>query len=100
MASRNSAMRATSALVQPAADTSRSTEELGANIRLLILEDSADAGLATGALREAGVNFTSRQVDAEAAFIRELHDYAPSLVIANAALPAFGGRLALEHMRR
>jgi PAS domain-containing protein len=97
MASRNSAMRAISAPRQFADDTRSSTR---ANIRLLILDDSADAERATSALHEAGVDFTSRLVDAEAAFIRELHDFAPSLVIANAALPAFGGRLALEHTRR
>jgi two-component system, cell cycle sensor histidine kinase and response regulator CckA len=74
--------------------------EFRASIRLLILENSEDAKLATSALHEAGINVTSRLVDTESAFIRELNDFAPNLVLADVALPAYSGRVALEYTRR
>ncbi len=71
-----------------------------ASIRLLILGSSGDAKLIISALHEAGVNVTSRLADAESAFIRELRDFAPNVVLAYAALPTYSGRLALEYTRR
>jgi PAS domain S-box-containing protein len=71
-----------------------------AEIRLLVLEESADAKRAMSALRTPGVRFASKRVETEATFVRELEDFAPDLVLAGSTLPAYSGRLALELTRR
>jgi PAS domain S-box-containing protein len=84
----------------PAADTGPSLGDPRREIRILILADRADAELAAGALHAAGLDVVSRRVDGEHAFIRDLDDFAPGLVLADTGLPAYGGRLALAHARR
>ena len=84
----------------PAADIGPSQPDPHRDIRLLILADKADAVLAADALHKAGLDFSSRRVDGEHAFIRDLDDFAPGLVLADTAVPAYGGRLALAHTRR
>ncbi len=61
---------------------------LPAEMRLLILEEATGAQPAISALQEAKVRFTSKLVDTEAAFHRELDDFAPNLVLAASAPPA------------
>jgi PAS domain S-box-containing protein len=73
---------------------------LPAEIRLLVLEESTAAASAINALHAPGVHFTSKLVDTEVAFVRELEDFAPDLVLAGSTPPAFGGRLALDVTRR
>jgi PAS domain S-box-containing protein len=85
---------------QSADDTGASRRDPRPGLRLLILADRVDAELAIDALHEAGVDFTSRLVEGEHAFIRDLDDFVPNLVLADAALPIYGGRLALAYTRR
>jgi PAS domain S-box-containing protein len=85
---------------KPGDDTGASRRDPRQDMRLLILADRVDAQSATDALHKAGVDFISRRVDGEHAFIRDLDDFAPSLVLADTALAAYGGRLALAHTRR
>src|SRR5580658_4246726 len=74
--------------------------DLLADTRLLILANSADAQLAIAALHEAGTNFAPRRVEAEGAFIQELRDFAPDVVLVDTALPAYDGHHALQYSRR
>ncbi len=68
--------------------------------RVLILADAVDAELAAAALRGAGINFTARFATTHSSFTRQLTEFAPDLVLASTALPAYGGRLALEEVCR
>src|SRR5258707_7176510 len=66
-------------------------------LRFLILEDvPTDAELIEQEFRKAGISFTSRRVDTEEAFLRELHDFRPDIILADYTLPQFG---ALEALR-
>jgi two-component system, cell cycle sensor histidine kinase and response regulator CckA len=78
----------------------QSPVDRSAELLLLILEESAGAEPMIRALREAGVRFTPKLVDTEAAFVRELDNFAPDLVLADATLPAYSGRHALEFAHR
>jgi PAS domain S-box-containing protein len=71
-----------------------------AEIRLLILEEEAEAGHVVRALLDGGVHFTSKLVETEASLIRELDDFAPGLVLAATTLPAASGHIVLEFTRR
>lgn len=80
--------------------TGASPDASSATIRLLILDSFADAELVISTLNGAGIDFIFRQVDTEAAFLRELRDFLPSLVIADMALPAYDARQALDYTGR
>ncbi len=71
-----------------------------ADLRLLILDDAAGAELVINALHDAGIRCKLKLVDSEAAFVRELGDFAPDLVLAGSSQSAYSGRLALEFTRR
>lgn len=76
---------------------SEATREL----RLLILEDSAsDAELLERELRRGGLSFAARRVDTREAFIRQLGDFQPHLIISDYNLPSFDGLAALELVRQ
>ena len=65
-------------------------------IRILILEDVAtDAELIEEELRYAGIAFSSRKVSAKKAYLDELDNYCPDLILSDYNLPQYDGELAL-----
>ncbi len=69
-------------------------------IKILIVEDVAsDAELIERELRRAGVLFTSRRVDTKDAFIKELREFAPVIVLSDYNLPQFSGPEALRLLK-
>lgn len=65
-------------------------------LRILILEDIVtDVELMEHELRKAGITFTSRCVQKKEAFLKELEDFAPNLILADYSLPQFNGISAL-----
>ena len=65
-------------------------------IRILILEElPARATLIEAQLQAADVAFISKTVQARDDFIRELHDFAPDVIVSAFYLPAFTGSEAL-----
>lgn len=69
-------------------------------LRVLILEDvPADAEMMERGLRGSGIAFTSKSVATKEAFVRELHDFAPDVVLSDYALPQFDGMKALKLTR-
>jgi PAS domain S-box-containing protein len=66
-------------------------------LRILILEDTAaDAALVERRLLEGGILFSSKLVDTREAFIKELKDFSPDLILSDHSLPQFDGLSALE----
>jgi len=66
-------------------------------VRILILEDNpADAELMVHELRNDKLEFSSRCVDTKEAFLRELEDFSPDLILADYALPGFDAMRALR----
>ena len=66
-------------------------------LHILILEDVAtDAELVERELRKAGVVFITKRVETREAFLKELKDFAPNLILADYSLPQFDGMSALE----
>src|SRR5450631_3602904 len=77
-----------------------SNEKQNAELRILMLEDeSTDAELAVRTLRAGGLNFISKRVDTEAAFVRALHEFNPNIILADYRLPTYSGRAALDFVR-
>lgn len=69
-------------------------------IRILMLEDvPVDAELTQRELKKGGVLFTSRRVDTREAFLEELENFSPQLVLADYSLPTFDGISALKLVR-
>jgi PAS domain S-box-containing protein len=65
-------------------------------LRILILEDvPADAELMERELRRGGNKFSSKRVDTKKAFLKELKDFAPDLILGDYNLPSFDGIAAL-----
>lgn len=70
-------------------------------LRILMLEDtSADVELAEHELRKAGILFTSKRVETRDAFMRELNDFHPDIILSDYNLPDFNGMEALESVQR
>jgi len=66
-------------------------------LRILILEDVAsDAELMERELRDSGVAFSSKRVKTKGAFLKELEDFGPTLILADYTLPGFDGMSALS----
>jgi PAS domain S-box-containing protein len=66
-------------------------------LRILILEDvPTDAELVERAVRDAGIAFTSRHVETRDAFLQQLKDFSPDLVLSDYSMPQFNGMEALE----
>ena len=66
-------------------------------LHILILEDMvADAELMEDELKQARFNYSARRVSCKSAFIKELEEFAPDLILADYSLPGFGGRAALK----
>jgi signal transduction histidine kinase len=66
-------------------------------LRILLIEDEAhDATLVEHTLKEGGFDFSSRRVETEAAFLRELERFQPSVILSDHGLPSFDGFTALS----
>ena len=66
-------------------------------LRILILEDmAADAELMEDELKQAGFNYVAKRVAGRSAFIKELKEFSPDLILADYSLPGFDGRAALK----
>ena len=69
-------------------------------IRILILEDRAsDADLMEFELMEAGFAFTTKRAINEKAFIRDLAEFSPDLILCDYDLPQYNGDLALAEAK-
>ena len=66
-------------------------------LHILILEDmAADAELMEDELTQAGFRFETKRVAGRSAFIKELEEFSPDLILADYSLPGFGGQAALK----
>lgn len=66
-------------------------------LRILILEDvPEDAELMELEIRQAGIHFESRNVWQREAFIRELENFAPDIILSDFSLPQFNALEALH----
>ena len=69
-------------------------------LRILILEDvPMDAELVEYELGRARIPFLARRVDSRDAFLRELEDFQPDLILSDYTLPRFDGMTALSLAR-
>jgi PAS domain S-box-containing protein len=69
-------------------------------VRILMLEDSVrDADLLERQLRKGGVSFSGSRVDTQEAFVEQLKEFGPDLIISDYHLPLFDGLQALELVR-
>jgi two-component system, NarL family, sensor histidine kinase UhpB len=67
-----------------------------AGLRILVVEDMAsDAELMAYELRQANILFTSRRVDNDVDFLREIEEFHPDLILSDFHLPHFNGLAAL-----
>jgi signal transduction histidine kinase len=65
--------------------------------RILILEDvPTDAELVQRELQKAGFAFTSRCVDTREAFLGELEEFSPDIVLSDYSMPQFNGLEAIK----
>lgn len=66
-------------------------------LRILIVEDvPSNLELLEGELRKAKIVFCSKNVDTKEAFLKELKDFAPDLILSDYSLPSFDGMSALK----
>lgn len=69
-------------------------------IKILLVEDvELDAELTEHELKRAKIDYTSKRVEEEADFIRELQDFNPDIILADHSLPHFDGVTALKIAR-
>lgn len=69
-------------------------------LKILMLEDvPEEAEILERELRKAGLTFNARRVQTKADFAAALEEFAPDLILADAKLPAFNGRSALQMVR-
>jgi two-component system, cell cycle sensor histidine kinase and response regulator CckA len=69
-------------------------------LRILILEDvPMDAELVEYELERASVPFVARRVDSRDAFLQELEEFRPDLILSDYTLPRFDGMTALSLAR-
>jgi DNA-binding NtrC family response regulator len=66
-------------------------------LNILILEDvGTDAELMEDELRKEGISFSSKLVESEDDFCRELKEYNPDVILSDYKLPTFNGMSALK----
>ncbi len=66
-------------------------------LNILMLEDVAtDAELVKRELRKANMQFSPKRVETKEAFIKELEDLAPDLILSDYTMPSFDGMSALK----
>jgi signal transduction histidine kinase len=69
-------------------------------LRILMVEDEVgDAQLAEQVLRRSGFDFAFKVVDSKSAFVKELKDFRPSVILSDHGLCAFDGFSALAIAR-
>jgi PAS domain S-box-containing protein len=69
-------------------------------IKILCLEDvPADAAMVSDALRKSGLDFQFVRVESKEAFLGELEDGPPDVILSDHGLPAFDGFMALAGAR-
>src|ERR1700733_11161948 len=69
-------------------------------LRILILEDEpSDAELVQRQLKSAGLDFAAVVVDTKAAFLRELDEFCPGVILSDLSVPGFPGENALKITR-
>jgi two-component system sensor histidine kinase UhpB len=69
-------------------------------LKILLVEDSeVDARLQSRALERSGLAFEARRVQTEAAFLQQLAEYGPDIIVSDYSIPGFGGMRALEIVR-
>jgi len=84
-------------------DTQRNELSISLNdeVRVLIVEDSeADSELEITALINNGLKIYARRAETFEAFIKELEDFRPSIILSDYSLPSFNGREALIYLRK
>ena len=70
------------------------------DLKILMLEDvPEEAEVLERELRKAGLTFNAQRVQTKADFAAALEEFAPDLILADAKLPAFDGRSALQMVR-
>lgn len=69
-------------------------------LRILMVQDAADAELAARELGRTGLAFERRVVSSESAFRETLRAFRPHVILAEYALPGFEGLAALDIARR
>src|SRR5690242_907769 len=70
-------------------------------LNILCVEDvPADVVVLNHALREGGINFRSKRVDTEKAFLYELEHNPPDVILSDHGLPSFDGFMALTIARK
>jgi signal transduction histidine kinase len=62
----------------------------------MVEDESGDAQLAEHVLRKSGFDFVFKVVDSEAAFVQQLKDFRPSVILSDHGLCSFDGFSALE----
>ncbi len=73
---------------------------MGRELHILMLEDvETDADLVERELRKANISFVAKRVTAKEAFLKELEEFGPDLILADYSLPAFDGVVALAMAR-
>ncbi len=65
----------------------------------MLEDDVADAELTKFALRKGGLTFSLARVESQEAYLRELEDNPPSLILSDYSLPGFNGHDALNMAR-
>jgi diguanylate cyclase (GGDEF)-like protein len=66
-------------------------------LNILILEDvPTDAELVERELRKVNIAFSSKRVETKEAFLKELKDFAPDLILSDYTIPSFDGITALK----
>lgn len=69
-------------------------------IRILLLEDNpTDVDLIKYELREAGINFTLKQIMTESDFVQSMKEYLPDVILSDFNLPQYNGALALAEAK-
>ena len=71
------------------------------DLKILMLEDvPEEAEVLERELRKAGLAFQARRVQTRVEFAKALEEFAPDLILADAKLPGFDGRSALQMVRQ
>ena len=71
------------------------------DLKILMLEDvPEEAEILERELRKTGLTFQARRVQTKGEFAKALEEFAPDLILADAKLPAFDGRRALQMVRQ